>query len=279
MSLPTGLAPDGRWGGAVTQRPLPEDGSLAQLSPEAREAMLDVWWSQAATERRVAHSFAMVHAALVRLEADAGVIAVAARAVDDELRHAALCMQMANRYQAASIPLGACAAGALTAPEDLPFSPPHHPEARSARVRDALHVVGQCVFNETLASAYLTASLESAKTPLARAALRELLSDEIDHARVGWAYLATLPSDLRTDMEDWLKPIAISNLREWRAIVTAPRDPAVSTQDLAEHGLPSKAAVEDALLSAMRDLILPGLAHAGLRAGAVSQWAASGAAT
>jgi hypothetical protein len=271
------LSKEGRWGGAATQRPLPDDASLSSMDPGAREAMLQVWWSQAATERRVAHSFSMVHAALLRLQADPGLASIAERAVDDEHRHAALCMQVAERYQAAGIPTGACAAVPLVAPADLPFEPPTHPEARSARVRDALHVVGQCVFNETLASAYLSASLENAKTPLARAALRELLSDEIDHARVGWAYLSTLPSDLRSDMEDWLLPLAISNLREWRSI-TAPRAPTVSVSDLAEHGLPSKSVVEDALLTAVRDLILPGLAQ-GLRTASMAHWAASGAPT
>jgi hypothetical protein len=37
--------------------------------------------------------------------------------------------------------------------------------------------------------------------PLLRAALRDVLADEIDHARVGWAYLASTEQDERMRLE------------------------------------------------------------------------------
>jgi hypothetical protein len=266
----SGLAADGRWKGAVTQRPLPEiDDEIRELPQVEREFIAHLWWSQAATEGRVAHSFAVVRDALTRLVpastgADAEITALAARAVDDEHRHAALCMQMATRY------LGAHVAPAL----ELPFSHPTHPTARSPRVRDALYVIGQCVFNETLASAYLSASLDAAGHPLARSALRELLSDEIDHARIGWAYLGALPKDLHRDVVDWLPALAIANLREWRKLTL----PTANTS-LERHGFLQKDRIEEALLHAMRDLIVPGIAHVGFGSVALERWATNGAAT
>ncbi len=259
------LSPEGRWGGAVTQRPLPAaDEEIAAMPDEQRTVLARLWWSQAATERRVAQSFAVVERALTSLEADAGIVATAGRAVDDEHRHAALCQTMASRY------LGAEAA---PAPE-LPFAHPRHPAARSEEVRAALYVVGQCVFNETFASAYLAACLDAATHPLARAALRELLSDEIDHARVGWAFLATMPGALRADITDWLLPLGIANLREWRAL-TLPAPGA----DLERHGVPARARIEEALVSALRGVIAPGVAHVGLRSAPFAQWAEGGART
>lgn len=258
-------APDGRWKGAVTQRPLPEiDDEIRELPQAERALIAHLWWSQAATEGRVAHSFAVVRDALMRLGAGAEITALAARAVDDEHRHAALCMQMATRY------LGHHVAPTI----ELPFSHPTHPTARSPRLRDALYVVGQCVFNETLASAYLAASLEAAGHPLARSALRELLSDEIDHARIGWAYLGALPQDLREDIIDWLPALAIANLREWRKL-TLPTE----NTSLERHGFLQKDRIEEALLQAMRDLIVPGIAHVGLGSVALERWATNGAAT
>ncbi len=265
MSCAPSLSPGGRWGGAVTQRPLPPADSEIDAMPAAQRTVLArLWWSQAATERRVAHSFAVVHGALSRLEVDGGIVATAARAVDDEHRHAALCQAMAARYM-----------GAEPAPApELPFSHPLHPAARSEEVRGALYVVGQCVFNETFASAYLAACLDAATHPLARFALRELLTDEIDHARVGWAFLATLPARLRADITDWLLPLGIANLREWRALTLPAPD-----EELERHGIPARARVEEALVSALRGVIAPGVLHAGLRSAPFAEWAEGGART
>ncbi len=249
----------------MTQRPLPPaDAEIAAMPSEQRTVLARLWWSQAATERRVAQSFAVVERALTELEADAGIVATAARAIDDEHRHAALCQAMASRYRGAE---------AAPAPE-LPFAHPHHPAARTKAVRAALYVVGQCVFNETFASAYLAACLDAATHPLARAALRELLSDEIDHARVGWAFLSSMPAHLRVDITDWLLPLGVANLREWRAL-TLPAPGA----DLERHGVPARARIEEALVSALRGVVVPGAAHAGLRSKPFAQWAENGART
>jgi hypothetical protein len=261
----TVLSPNGRWGGAATQRPLPEaDAELEGMDPAQRDLLAQMWWSQAATERRVASSFRVVHKALVHLEADAGLIQIAERAVDDEFRHAALCRTTASRY------LG----HALPAQVALPFTHPTHPEANSERTRQALYVVGQCVFNETFASAYLSASLDRATHPLARAALRELLADEVDHARIGWAYLASMAEDLRAEVADWLVPLAKGNLGVWRALSLPP-----ACSEIVGHGVPSAALVEESLVSVLRTLIVPGVQAAGLTNRKFVAWAEAGAVT
>lgn len=198
------IALEGRWGGAVTSRPLPVDGELSEIDPTLREHLARIWLSQAATEARVAKSFALVHESLIALGAADGLVTVSKRAIDDEHRHTALCREMARRYFGAEV---------TTTPQ-LPFAPPRHELATSDEQRKALWVIGQCAFNETFASAYLSLCHERAESALPRAALRELLSDEIDHARIGWAYLATLPRHLRASIDDWLLPLAICNLRE-----------------------------------------------------------------
>lgn len=57
--------------------------------------------------------------------------------------------------------------------------------------RVLLHVVEMCCLNETLTGVYLTEMLHRATHVTARAAVESLLEDEIDHGRVGWAYLAS----------------------------------------------------------------------------------------
>lgn len=265
MRIPP-LDPAGRYGGRATSRPLPESEPLFDALPaSAREHLAHVWLSQAATELRVARSFEVVHAALRDLRADPGLVATAHRAMDDEHRHATLCREMAERYLGAPV----------VDPPDLPFEPPTHPLAESEDERRALHVVGQCAFNETFASAYLAAAQDGATVPLARAALRELMADEVDHARIGWAYLSTLPPRLKPRVEDWLLPLATTNLREWRRLRESPYD----APHLASHGFPPPAIIEEALTTALRDLVIPGLDHFGYRTHRLAAWLNQGAPT
>lgn len=260
------LSPTGRWGGRATSRPLPEaHDEIRALAPDERRALANLWLSQAATERRVGYSFDVVHRALVALDADAGLIETAARAVDDELRHAELCCEMASRY----------AERRLDAPEELPFSHPMHPEARTEALRRALWVLGQCSLNETFAAAYLECSHENATVPLARAALRELLSDEIDHARVGWAFASTLDEATRAELSDWLVPLAICNLREWRSLTL----PTFERDAVYAHGVPRRAQVEAALRNALDEMIAPGFERFGFDVRPLRAWIARGAAT
>ncbi len=255
---------DGRWAGAITSRPLPDDATLDDLSPTQRLVLADVWRGRAASERRVSESFTVVRDALVSLDAPRDLVDLATRAIDDEMRHAELSRMVASR----------CALQEIDHPPRLVLELPLHAGA-SERLRHILHVVGQCAFNETIASAFLEAAIAEATAPLARAALRELLSDEIDHARIGWALLASLDATTRAEVERWLPPMAIANLRMWRDAHRTYADDA----SLAAHGAPSVASVERALLLAFRDLILPGFAHLGMGTAKIAAWLEAGAPT
>jgi hypothetical protein len=253
-----------RWGGSVTSRPLPGDDSIAELSSMQRRTLAEVWLGRAASERRVSDAFVVVRDALVSLDAAAELVELATRAVDDEMRHAELSRDVASRY----------ADEALAHPPRLVLAVPAHSGARE-RLRHVLHIVGQCAFNETIASAFLEAALVEATAPLARAALRELLSDEIDHARMGWALLGSLDRATLRDVERWLPALAIANLRMWRETNRTYGSDAT----LAAHGAPRVDTVEHALLLAFRDLILPGFEHLGLATAPMRTWLTAGAPT
>lgn len=255
------LSPTGRWGGKATARPLPDaQDELAALDPALREALAEIWWVQSATEFRVAASFEVVHASLVGLDADAALVALAARAVDDEHRHAALCLDMAGRL----------AGRAVEAPPTLPTQYPHHREALDEDERRALFVIGQCALNETFANAYLTTAYQDTTSPLARAAIQELLRDEIDHSRLGWAFLSQLPPARRARISDWLVPLTITNLRQWHESATT------HTHAYAANGVPSAEAVREALAETVREVLLPGFEHVGLDVRALSLWVRAG---
>jgi hypothetical protein len=129
--------------------------------------------------------------------------------------------------------------------------------------------------NETIASAFLEVALAHTRAPTASIALRELLSDEIDHARIGWALLASVDDAMRNEVGKWLPKMAIANLRMWRdAPRRYPDDPR-----LAAHGAPSSTVVEEALQMALRDLIVPGFEEVGISTTETRAWLERGAPT
>ncbi len=256
------LSPTGRWAGRVTSRPLPDSSDeVREIDPVVRESLADIWWAQSATELRVARSFEIVHESLASLDAASPLVALAERAVDDEHRHGALCLEMARRLSVE---------GRVGPAPTLPLQRPTHAEARSPRERATLYVIGQCALNETFANAYLTAAYREATSPLARAAINELLRDEIDHSRLGWAFLSTLPATEREWVSDWLVPVTITNLREWHRSATT------HTVAFESHGVPRGDAVREALSEVVREVLLPGFAHVGLDVRHLERWARAG---
>jgi hypothetical protein len=216
-------------------------------------------------ERRVADSFRVIHAAMTRRRVAPALVDLAERAIDDELRHAELSRVVASRIAGKDLP----------APALLPLETPRH-EGASPELRDALFVVGQCALNETTASAYLEASLHGAEGPVARTALRELLSDEINHGRIGWAYLATLEPSMRAQVARWMLPMAYVNLKNWRK--ETPDDPG-HVAVMALHGVPHPSIIHAALVDALRSLVVPGLRELGMDTGGLERWLDAGAST
>lgn len=257
----------GRWSGKLTSRPLPEsDPTIDALSANERARLADTWLLRAAMERRVGDSFAVVRDALVRRGAARELVDLAERAIDDEARHEELSRVVASRF----------AGKELALPKRLPLEVPAHKGA-SPELRDTLHVIGQCVFNETTASAYLECSLEHATDgTLARSALRELLSDEIDHGRIGWAHLATCDERTRAAVAPWLHAMAFTNLKEWRS--ETPYDPG-HTEAMTKQGVPPATVVHEALVDALRTLVIPGFEQLQMDVSALKKWVSEGAST
>ncbi len=222
------------------------------------------WLERAASERRVGDSFALVANALTALHAPDELTALARRAVDDEVRHQGLSFLVAQRFFGHPI----------APPARLPFAPPAHRNA-SPSLRHRLHILGQCALNETSATAVLEASLAEATGALAKSALRELLADEVEHARIGWGFLGTLSAEERAAVQPWLFALVHGNMRTWRDTERAyPSD-----DSLVAHGAISRSLLERALQLALRDLIIPGFKQLGFDTAEIERWAQAGAPT
>jgi hypothetical protein len=257
---------EGRWGGRLTRRDLPEqDASIDALPPADRKRLATIWQYRSATERRVADSFEVIAGSLARRGAPQALLDLARRAVDDEYRHTELSRVVASRYHGSELPRL----------EPLPLTVPKHRGA-SPELRDDLFVIGQCLFNETTASAFLECCVNHARGELASVALRELLSDEIEHGRMGWTYLASLAPERRARIEPWLLPMAFTNLKLWRQETPPETD---ESERLAEHGAPPAERIHEALVDALETLILPGLGELGMKIDALEAWLKKGAPT
>lgn len=105
------------------------------------------------------------------------LVELAERASKDETRHAAHCERFFRGLGGKT----------LTAVDRVvEYAPAGLPENE----RLTYELVSQCCVAETQSTATLVTLLEAAETPELKAVLQELARDEVQHSRLGWAYLA-----------------------------------------------------------------------------------------
>jgi hypothetical protein len=145
-----------------------------------RTGLARAWRARAQAEARVSRSFASLLRALPAGELPSFIREALTRAVEEEAQHSELCEGMVARY------------AELGAAPDEPADP-QLPLATPAE-RAAVLVSAACI-SESIASAYLERCHARARVPAAREVLHALLTDEVGHAQIGWAYVAGLPKD------------------------------------------------------------------------------------
>jgi hypothetical protein len=223
------------------------DSSIEALSIEEREIISRRWLDRANNELGTSTTFAELYRGLVALQASSTLLSTAAQAVADELRHSEICHAVAERYAGRELPRSA---GSVTAAPRFAGC-----SEREARV---LHVVLHSCLNEGVAAAYLGACLEEAESSSARSAVQSLLEDEIHHARLGWAFLASANAADRALVSAALSELMHEVARLWLDIANYPEQLAHG------HGCLSLSALQRVFADAVNDLLLPGFEHAGI---------------
>src|SRR4051812_28317452 len=139
------------------------DAAIDALDDTSRRIVALLWSARARNELKTSSVFASLHRELMAFGAPLPVLELCAQAVSDEVRHAILCTEVAARYEAPRAPLQA------VAPAEAPsFS------VCSAQVSRALFAALHSAINETLATTYLAACLEQARTKTVAAALQHI---------------------------------------------------------------------------------------------------------
>jgi hypothetical protein len=235
---------------------LPEvDSVIDGMDAALRRRVGETWHRRAHEELKAAMAFALLSRELLEVGAAPEAIVRVSRAVSDEVRHAEILRALASRYLGEET---AWPPGVHVEPRDLGANP---------RVRASLHAVTLCCVNETIASVFIEASHDAAVSPSARATLGLILADEVEHGRAGWIYLASVRGDgaVMTAVQGALASIVRNVSACWFD------DTAITLPDgLPEHGLLSNADARRCVVTALRDLVLPGFTQLGLDVAAAS---------
>ncbi|HUQ08637.1 MAG TPA: ferritin family protein [Kofleriaceae bacterium] len=217
------------------------------MTPAARHAVAAMWRYRERVEYEAAALFAALADELDT--ARLGSLAARARtAADDERRHALRCRAIVAACQPELGPLP---------PRAISVAPPQ-PEPDPARRALYASVAMGCV-TETLSCALLVAMRDEAEFGPTRAAVDEIVKDEIEHSRIGWAHLATAAA--RGDVT-WLAS-HIAAMRS--AALTHEIEEVPVSEDLSRYGILPRARVTVIVEATWRDVIVPGFAHHGIR--------------
>lgn len=250
----------------VDGTPLTADAALRTLSSEARRHLGGLWRRRAANELCTSAVFAQLDAELRLFGAPEEVLALSARAIDDEAFHSELCRLIAELYLSEPAPL-----------TQLPEPPPPVFPVCSTRVQRALFAALHSAVNETLAVTYLAACLADAESDAVRRVLKELLSDEVRHARIGWAVLGSpkLSSHDRDAIASFMPALLELCVGTWLADNETDYPDDVPRG----HGCIGHSSISLAVDEALQDVILPGLGHVGIDATSARRWVTSRAAS
>jgi hypothetical protein len=230
------------------------------LDARARAKVGASWLGRMKQEHLAVGAFALLAHELAADGCDPLVLALITRAATDEVRHAEICRRLA-----------AGMLGETAVPARLRGVPsvPSHPGAPLA-LRVLVHVAEMCCLSETFTGVYLTEMLARASHPAARAAVESLLEDEIDHGRVGWAYLASRRAEGRLDgLAEALPDMLDRTMR--RAMSSAAADPEPDDPALEALGYLGNDTGAAIFTRTLRDVILPGFELLGLDRGPVER--------
>jgi hypothetical protein len=208
-----------------------------------RRVVARVWRSRETTEREAAQLFADLAHDLQGLGADPSLVSRARKAERDEMRHAVRCSEIVASFESEpSVP---------DPPDRLRLGPIQLGPAKRALFAS----VALCCVTETLSTALLLEMRNRAADALVRRTVHEILRDEVEHARVGWAHLAI---EARRRNSSWLAPYVPGML------AAAVRGDLASSsddlgQDLSAYGILPRPDVRRVLRDVAADVLLPGL--------------------
>ena len=147
------------------------------VDDDARRHADQVWAARYGVETGAALRFGSLSRRMWQAGAPEALVEVAARASQDETRHASRCEDILRARQAPVPP-----------PETRLLE--YAPSTLTPEQRLTYEVVAQSCVSETESMATLVTLLDEAREETLKSVIHELARDEVQHARLGWGYLA-----------------------------------------------------------------------------------------
>ncbi|MFZ5890509.1 MAG: ferritin-like domain-containing protein [Myxococcota bacterium] len=222
--------------------------AVLSLSRSEREKLREYWLARADGELTTALSFEFMLEDLMQLGAPPELRALAQRAIGDEHKHADWCLRWAKLLDPTQP-----ASAKLVGTRPLEFDVAEEHDQRLLRI-----VFGGC-FSETVAIHVLRASHAQITLNSVRRLNHVHMKEELDHARLGWAFLGW--SGLSQRDRDMLRAQVPALTALTRATWMGSRR--ASSPVLHALGYMSGPLVDAACEEALESVIMPGLARLG----------------
>lgn len=236
------------------RRAIPWDLALSPLDPERRAKLVHAWSWRREQEHYAVSTFCDLARNAARLGCDSAILALLTRAATDEVHHADLCKRVVEKHTGRALP------AILSGADDSRLD-----QAADPRQALLFRIVETCCISETMTGAYFTEMLLVASNPLARAVILSLLEDEIDHGKVGWAYLAAARRDGRTaGLSGALPELLRRNVKE--VIDDGREAPEEDDPELDQHGYMGRTRAARAYKRTLEQIIFPGFEALGIDA-------------
>ena len=237
--------------------PLPEDPAVDELTPEVRSVIAEMWFGRAASELDVGAQFGLLAAGFSTAPSSRIHVALT-EAAGDESRHSEICAAVGVRY-----------AGAPRALVRRPLQSLVRFGSTTETTSLLLHLVLLACVNEATSTFYLRECMKRCRARTAHAALRELLADDVRHARIGWKHLGSdgVTEDDRRHVSLGMPTLLHLSHEVWSSV------PERSEPWFTEHGCLGRDTATRAFASAVREVILPGLTFVGVNAQPATRWA------
>lgn len=215
-----------------------------------------VWAHRATEELGAAARFDRLAESAKREGAEPIVVELARRAGDDERRHHGRCVELVEHF-----------GGRWTAPARI-TAPPVRSGLGNARADLLYELVAMSCVTETLSAALLMEMRAAAVDDRVRDVVHEVLVDEVDHSRLGWAHLAAEARGCSVGfIGDRLPGVLAHTVAE--ELFGFGED---ASPDLDGLGALSKVRRKAVFASTMLDVVFPGLRRFGIDTDAGQRW-------
>lgn len=222
-----------------------------------RQVLASAWGARYRIETEASLRFGFLAGQLTRIGAPAKLVELAGNASRDETRHAAHCERLFASHGGTDL-------------EPVTRVVEYAPQALSPADRLTYEVVAQCAVAETQSMATLVTLLGAAELPELKSVLHELARDEVNHSRLGWAYLAWARPKMDLAFLSPLLPGMIDGSAGPEIFTTGPGeadDPRLLSQGVIPHSMRRKLYVE-----ALQTVVLPGFDTVGVDTRPARAW-------